>query len=97
MSTATVSASVDARTKAIANAHIKQAGLTPNEVIRGLWENIAETGNVPQFERTRSRREQERREAFRQAQRVMEGIPRGTPLAEMSDADVRRELEQRAI
>ena len=49
MSMATVSASVDAKTKIIANAYIRQAGQTPNEVIRGLWESIAETGKVPQF------------------------------------------------
>ena len=74
MSTSTVSASVDARTKMIANAYIRQAGLTPNEVIRGLWENIAGTGKVPRFEQTENRREEERLRAFTQAQRVVATI-----------------------
>ena len=97
MSTATVSASVDAKTKVIANAYIRQAGQTPNEVIRGLWENIAETGKVPQFQESVSRREDERREAFTKAQRIIRAVPHGTALASMSDADLRKELESREI
>ena len=97
MSTATVSASVDARTKVLANAYIKQAGLTPNEVIRDLWENIAETGKVPQFEETTNRHEVQRYEAFTKAQKIVSIIPKGTPLASMSDADLRKELEHREI
>ena len=97
MSTATVSASVDAKTKIIANAYIRQAGQTPNEVIRGLWESIAETGKVPQFQESNNRREDERQAAFTQAQRIVQAIPRGTALATMSDADLRKELESREI
>ena len=97
MSTATVSASVDAKTKIIANAYIRQAGQTPNEVIRGLWESIAETGKVPQFRESDNRREDERQAAFTQAQRIVQAIPRGTALATMSDADLRKELESREI
>lgn len=36
MSTSTVSASMDSTTKAIANARIREAGATPNSVIRDL-------------------------------------------------------------
>lgn len=36
MSTSTVSASMDSTIKAIANARIREAGATPNSVIRDL-------------------------------------------------------------
>ena len=49
MSTSTVSASVDSTTKAIANARIREAGATPNSVIRDLWAHIASTGDIPVY------------------------------------------------
>ena len=97
LSTTTVSASVDTRTKAIANAYIRQAGLTPNEVIRDLWESIAATGKVPQSKESTNSLQKKRRAAFEEAQRVVADIPRGTPLATMSDEEVRKELEHRAV
>lgn len=49
MSTATVSASVDSRTKALANEYIRKSGKTPNQLIKDLWERIARTGEVPDY------------------------------------------------
>ena len=97
MATKTVSASVDTRTKVIANNYIRKAGLTPNQVIRSLWENIAETGKIPEFEGKENGHQNERHEAYLKAQRVVSHIPQGTPLATMSDADLRKELENREV
>ena len=97
MTTATVSASVDINTKAIANAYIKEAGLTPNELIRRLWESIANTGVVPEFTDSDNMRRQARLQAYEQSQRLIAALPRGTALDTMSYEEMRKELENRAI
>ncbi|KAB7788597.1 type II toxin-antitoxin system RelB/DinJ family antitoxin [Bifidobacterium cebidarum] len=97
MSTATVSASVDTNTKTVANAYIKQAGLTPNELIRNLWESIASTGVVPEFGDSSSKRKQEMLHAFQESQDIIATLPRGTELDTMSYDDMRKELENREI
>lgn len=89
MSTSTVSASVDTRTKAIANAYIRKAGLTPNEVIRNLWEYIARTGRVPKAEDAEREQRERRMKAFDELDRLAESMPRNTMLAAMSDEDVK--------
>lgn len=49
MATAIASGRVDAATKARADRYIKAAGLTANDLIRSLWESIAQTKKVPTF------------------------------------------------
>ena len=97
MATATVSASVDAQTKIIANAYIQKAGLTPNEVIRNLWEHIAATGEVPASEKTDTDRERRRHEAFRHMESLMKTIPEDTPLATMSDEEIKEMIRNRDL
>lgn len=94
MSTSTVSASVDSTTKAIANARIREAGTTPNTVIRDLWKHIASTGEVPVFHEAESQHSRKRL-AMERLESLRASVPRGTPLATMSDADVREELRNR--
>lgn len=47
MATVVVSGRVDERTKARADAFIRAAGLSSGDVIRMVWERIAQTGEVP--------------------------------------------------
>ena len=97
MATATVSASVDTTTKTLANAYIRKAGLTPNELIRRLWESIADTGVVPQFQESDDSRAQARMQAFRESQDIIRTLPHGTQLDAMSYDDLREELSNRDI
>lgn len=97
MVVATVSASVDANTKAVANAYIKNAGLTPNELIKRLWESIANTGVVPEFTDLDNMRRQARMQAFQESQELIAALPHGTVLDIMSYEDMRKELEHRGI
>lgn len=94
---ATVSASVDAHTKAIANAYIKNAGLTPNELIKRLWESIANTGVVPEFTDSDNLRKQARLQAFQESRQLIATLPHGTVLDTMSYEDMRKELEHRDV
>lgn len=96
MPTSTVGATVDTTTKTIADAYIRNAGLTPNRVIRELWEHIASTGQIPHYDTTTEDPTKKRRkDAFDQMQRIIDAMPTGTPLATMTDDDIRRELENR--
>lgn len=47
MATAIVSGRVDLAVRDRANAYIHAAGLTAADVIKRVWENIAQTGEVP--------------------------------------------------
>lgn len=47
MATAVVSGRVDEQVKARADAFIRAAGLSTGDVIRAVWERIAQTGEVP--------------------------------------------------
>lgn len=47
MATAVVSGRVDERIKSRADAFIRAAGLSSGDVIRIVWERIAQTGEVP--------------------------------------------------
>ena len=50
MATAVVSGRVDERVRQRADAYIRAAGSTPAEVIKVVWERIAQTGEVPEEE-----------------------------------------------
>ena len=97
MTTATVSASVDAQTKTIANAYIQKAGLTPNEVIRNLWEHIAATGEVPKIDDAERIVQERRMQAFREAVALSETIPADNPLVTMTDREIKEMARNRDI
>ena len=99
MATATVSASVDVEVKRLAGAYIRQAGSTPNEVIRNLWVHIAQTGEVPTFESAPAPEAAGAEEptAFAELMRLRAQVPAGTALSSMSPADLKRELEDRDL
>ncbi len=96
MSTSTVSASVESTTKAIANARIREAGATPNSVIRDLWAHIASTGDIPVYDDSSSRRSR-KQTAMQRLEALRATVPSGTPLATMSDSEVREELRNRHV
>ena len=47
MATAVISGRVDERVKARAEVFIRAAGLSAGDVVRMVWEHIAQTGEVP--------------------------------------------------
>ena len=47
MATAVISGRVDERVKSRAEVYIRAAGLSTGDVIRAVWERIAQTGEVP--------------------------------------------------
>lgn len=59
-------------------------------------EHIASTGQIPHYDTTTEDPAKKRRkDAFDQMQRIIDAMPTGTPLATMTDDDIRRELENR--
>lgn len=100
MAMSTVSASVDENVKQAASMYIRRAGKNTNEVIKGLWEYIAQTGEVPDFSNAASGDDcssHGHSEAFQNLMKLIESVPKGTPLASMSDDDLRKELRDRDI
>lgn len=97
MSTATVSASVDTRTKAIANAYIRKSGKTPNQLIKDLWEHIARTGEVPSYAEPRYAREQERVRRFDEMTAMLEAASVRADVAAMSDDELKRAVRYREL
>lgn len=96
MSTATVSASVDSTTKAIANARIREAGQTPNGLIKSVWEHIAATGEVPNFDLHDDERGR-RSQAFARLEALRAKTPQDTPLSTMNDEEIRKEIRDREL
>lgn len=47
MATAVVSGRVDVQVRARADAFVRAAGLSTDDVIRAVWEHIAQTGEIP--------------------------------------------------
>ena len=74
MATAVVSGRVDERVRQRADAYIKAAGLTPADVIRVVWENIARTGEVPEVVPT-----EEPRGAWERFMEFRESLPEAEP------------------
>lgn len=93
MATAIVSGRVDESIKKIADAHIRRKGLTPAEVIAGVWQSIAETGEVPVSPHNES--ETRKKSAGQRLAALRKTAPLGTPLATMSDEDIKKELANR--
>ena len=57
MATAIISGRVDDAVKAKAAVYLKAAKVTPGEVIKIVWENIAATGKIPAAEPAGERQE----------------------------------------
>lgn len=96
MATATVSASVDVATKRIASAYIRQSGMTLNEVIRNFIETIAATGSIPECGLS-AKAAAKTDDNFLALMELRARVPRGTPLATMTSADLREELSGRDV
>lgn len=97
MATSTVSASVNTEIKTIVAHRLQQAGTTANEVIRSLWDHIAATGDIPRFNTPDHQTAGDDSEAFQRLMELRGAIPHNTPLANMSPADIKRELMIRDV
>ena len=98
MATSTVSASINTEVKTIVAHRLQQAGTTANEVIRSLWDHIAATGQLPQFNSAGPQTaDGEDSEAFQRLMELRAAVPGNTPLAHMSSADIKRELMMRNV
>ena len=93
MATAIVSGRVDEGVKRAADVHLRRRRLTASDVIAGVWSHIAETGDVPAF--LVDEAADGRADAARRLSELRERAPLGTPLASMTDEDIRRELRER--
>lgn len=96
MATTVVSGRVDADVKRRADAVIREAGTSVGEVIKNMWELIAETGAVP--ERRRSESEAARRaRALARLREVCDGLPPCPNVASLTDDDVKAMMVSRHV
>ena len=93
MPTEIVSGRVDASVKKIADMYIKREGLSAGEVISGVWERIALTGEIPIPEKPRH--DEKKAEALGKLRDLRAKAPTGTPLAKLSDDDIKEALANR--
>ena len=94
MATATVSGSVDANVKQLVSMHLKRKGLTANEVIKSVWNHIANTGEIP-FADDDAQRSDGHSAEFSRIVALRETVPSGTLLDVMDKAALRKELAGR--
>lgn len=95
MTTAIVSGRVDAAVKARAARHIGAAGMSTGEVIKAVWERIAETGEVPKplSSEAAAASETGRLQAFMRLRAELPAVPE---LATLSDDAMRGMLAERS-
>ena len=96
MTLTTVSGRIDSTTKAKANHYIQSAGFTPNDIIRNIWNYIANTGEIPEAasQHTLSALDQ-KKAALTDMLTIADTLPSGTPLATMNDEQLRKEWSNR--
>ena len=88
MATAVVSGRVDERVRQRADAVMRKAGVTPTEVIQGVWASMAETGEVPDVAKPSSDRAGGNA-AMARLERFLESLPPANPdYAGWSDDDI---------
>ena len=97
MSTATVSASVDTRTKVVANEYIRKSGKTPNQLIKDLWEQIARTGIVPDYGESAQDDVKARLKLFDDMTQRLEQTPVSNEFASMTDAQIEEMIRYRDL
>lgn len=96
MTLTTVSGRIDSATKAKANRYIQSAGFTPNDIIRNIWNYIAQTGEIPEVASQQILTAQEQKKAALQHMlTIADALPTGSPLATMSDNQLREEWARR--
>ncbi|WP_165054876.1 MULTISPECIES: type II toxin-antitoxin system RelB/DinJ family antitoxin [unclassified Adlercreutzia] len=93
MATAIVSGRVDESVKHVADVYIRKQGLTATDVIAGVWEHIAATGEIPVLGQDGN--QSRKAAAAVKLAELRARAPLGTPLASMTDEDVREELRNR--
>ena len=96
MPTAVVSGRVDLDTKRRADMYIQQAGSTPAEVIKVVWEQIAHTGEVPISEQEREIRKQ-RKEAAEEFIAFVRKLPACPSIATMTDEEIDQLIRSRNV
>ncbi len=93
MPSSLVASRVDDSVREKAEFYIRRAGMTPSDVIRIVWQNIAESGEVPRAHTDESSARIspliERMRALR------ETTPRSDFLETLTPQDLKRELEAR--
>ena len=94
MATATVSGSVDVNIKRLAAIYIKRKGLTPNEVIKLVWNHIASTGEIPCLE-SDAETPARHSDAYSQLIELRTSVPTDTPLDTLGRDELREELMSR--
>jgi addiction module RelB/DinJ family antitoxin len=89
MATVVVSGRVDEEVKRQADRIIEQAGSTPGDVIRTVWETIAVTGTLP-ISQEREDEFKRKRQAFKEFMDCVSALPSAPDwFATMSDGDLR--------
>lgn len=97
MATAVVSGRVDEAVKRRVDRTIRDLGLTVNDVISSAWGYIDVHGDVPWLleVETVDMKAYRKRRALRGLESLYDTVPTGTPLANLTDEDLRRELGDR--
>ena len=96
MATAIVSGRVDEAVKARAARHIHAAGMSVGDVIKAVWEHIAETGEVPSPAPATDSAwcQRERLQALRA---FRDGLPTKPELIGLGDAEMRVLIAERYV
>ena len=88
MATAVVSARVDETIRQKADAIMRKAGLTPSDVIQGVWSAMAQTGEIPEIARP-VRDDAKGRTAMERLESFLGGLPPVNPAyAGLSDDEI---------
>ena len=88
MPTAIVSGRVDEAVRQKADVAMRKAGLTPSDVIQGVWGEMARSGEVPEIARPR-RDEGEGRAAIERLEGFLKRLPPVNPAyADLSDDEI---------
>lgn len=90
MSTAVISGRIDEDIKRRADAYIRAAGLNAGNIIKAVWENIAETGELPRAAACETRGAES---AFERFMALRETIPSPRPGTERMASLTPRELK----
>ena len=89
MPTAVVSARVDEQVRDRAARYIRAAGMTPGDVIKTVWQEIATTGVVPRPREKSCDSSAEVSESFRRFMDLRSSLPARPELAKLEDAQMR--------
>lgn len=97
MSTAIVSGRVDVAVRDRANAYIHAAGLTPADVVKRVWGNIAKTGEIPATQEQPAKEESD--DPFEQFLAFCETLPepQNDWISSLSDEQMKDMLKEHVL